>query len=138
MLKGTIRSGHISCMPQILDADNMMIYEAKGLNYGVVRSKFKKGSWAFGLLFSDMAYVNNPVLKSKNPYDEPVKELSRGMKGDGVKWVQFELHEFGFNIEIDGIFGPKTKAAVVQFQSSCKVEADGIVGPVTRSLLKEK
>jgi peptidoglycan hydrolase-like protein with peptidoglycan-binding domain len=37
--------------------------------------------------------------------------------------------------QIDGIFGPVTKAAVEQFQSSRKLTVDGIVGPITWAAL---
>jgi len=35
--------------------------------------------------------------------------------------------------QIDGIFGPVTKAAVEQFQQAAHITVDGIVGPVTWS-----
>lgn len=39
-------------------------------------------------------------------------------------------------IAVDGIFGPKTRKAVVAFQKRMKLTADGIVGPNTwRKLL---
>ena len=40
--------------------------------------------------------------------------------------------------KIDGIFGDKTKAAVIAFQKSAGIVADGIVGPVTKGKLAEK
>lgn len=36
---------------------------------------------------------------------------------------------------IDGIDGPKTQAAVRQFQESARIGVDGIVGPETRGAL---
>jgi peptidoglycan hydrolase-like protein with peptidoglycan-binding domain len=38
--------------------------------------------------------------------------------------------------EIDGIDGPKTRAAAKQFQENAGLDADGIVGPKTREALK--
>lgn len=37
----------------------------------------------------------------------------------------------------DGIFGPKTRAAVLRFQESAKIGVDGIIGPVTRAAITE-
>lgn len=50
--------------------------------------------------------------------------------------VQARLREFGFDPgPIDGVFGSKTRAAVVGFQFSRGLVADGIVGPKTRDAL---
>lgn len=38
--------------------------------------------------------------------------------------------------EIDGIDGPRTRAAVKSFQETAGLDADGIVGPKTRNALK--
>lgn len=38
-------------------------------------------------------------------------------------------------LSTDGIFGPKTKQAVMNFQKANYIKIDGIVGPITRELL---
>ena len=38
-------------------------------------------------------------------------------------------------LQPDGLFGPKTRARVVQFQTNSGLVADGIVGPITRDAL---
>ncbi len=38
--------------------------------------------------------------------------------------------------EVDGVDGPRTRAAVTQFQESAGLDADGILGPKTREALK--
>ena len=59
------------------------------------------------------------------------------MKGDDVKWVQFQLNLKGNNLEVDGIFGSLTNTAVRNFQRAHKLTVDGIVGQATRcELLK--
>lgn len=50
--------------------------------------------------------------------------------------VQMALSALGFDPgTIDGLDGPRTRAAVKEFQRSCGLEADGIVGPKTRAAL---
>jgi uncharacterized protein (TIGR02594 family) len=50
--------------------------------------------------------------------------------------VQARLKARGLNPgPIDGAFGPRTRAAVIRFQTAQRLMADGIVGPVTRSAL---
>ena len=62
-----------------------------------------------------------------------------GSKGDLVRKLQSTLKESGFDPgTIDGIFGKKTRKAVVMFQKSKKLETDGIVGIITIEALKIK
>jgi GH25 family lysozyme M1 (1,4-beta-N-acetylmuramidase) len=53
-------------------------------------------------------------------------DLSRGSKGERVRWLQRKL-----KISADGDFGIQTYQAVVNFQSTHQLTADGIVGPKT-------
>ena len=62
--------------------------------------------------------------------------LRVGSRGQAVSNLQRWLADHGFNPgPIDGIFGPKTKAAVVAFQSAAGITVDGIVGPQTRAAM---
>ena len=87
--------------------------------------------------------------KGENPYKEPTATLKIGSTNKkGVEWLQWELIEAGYGnkfiygnkiynpIVIDGDFGIITHAALLSFQSSCKIKVDGIVGPATRKELK--
>jgi uncharacterized protein (TIGR02594 family) len=63
--------------------------------------------------------------------------LKRGNKGPKVRDLQRRLRELGYNPgPVDGIFGPRTEAAVRAFQRDSKLVADGIVGPCTRANLQ--
>ncbi|MGF1459868.1 MAG: peptidoglycan-binding protein [Leptolyngbyaceae cyanobacterium] len=58
--------------------------------------------------------------------------LRQGITGPAVMRVQETLRARGFyNGAIDGIFGPGTEEAVMEFQRSVQLAADGVVGPAT-------
>ena len=77
------------------------------------------------------------VTKKKCPYAQPSKNLRYGAKGNGVKWVQWHLNQYGEKLTVDGAFGVLTKAAVLRFQKKHGLAADGIVGPKTRAALRK-
>ena len=134
------KQGHVGVF--FWDGNTPKVIEAKGINYGVVISDFVQSKWTYGLTFSDMEYnyevnlASQATWKQPNPYTAPVRTLTKGCKGDDVKWLQYELNEAGFNLDVDGSFGPKTLKAVKEYQKSCKLVVDGRVGPATRKALK--
>lgn len=65
---------------------------------------------------------------AENPNTYPVKLCQTG---SAVRNVQVELVQNGYDVEIDGYFGPNTQAAVRAFQSDHGLEVDGLVGPDT-------
>lgn len=76
---------------------------------------------------------------SNNPHPEPVRNISRGTRGEDVKWVQFALKSKGYNIGtagVDGICGNDTLAAIKRFQSNNGLDCDGICGKLTRAKLR--
>ncbi|WP_083273435.1 L,D-transpeptidase family protein [Geosporobacter ferrireducens] len=60
------------------------------------------------------------------------RALRLGSRGQDVRHLQERLNTLGFDAGLqDGIFGPRTHQAVIQFQASRGLEADGIVGLAT-------
>ncbi|MGB9812837.1 MAG: peptidoglycan-binding domain-containing protein [Thermovenabulum sp.] len=55
--------------------------------------------------------------------------------GEDVKLLQTLLNQHGYKLKVDGIFGPKTLAAVKDFQKKNGLKVDGIVGPKTLAKL---
>jgi hypothetical protein len=70
----------------------------------------------------------------RDPNDAEV--LSVGSRGSDVRAVQGALGELGFSPgPVDGIFGPMTLRAVLDFQRYQKLWVDGLVGPRTKASL---
>ena len=79
-----------------------------------------------------------PQPSTKCPYSEPTKDIAFGARGNNVRWLQWQLNKAaGEKLAVDGIFGPRTKAAVLRFQKKQGLLVDGIVGPKTRTALKK-
>ena len=61
--------------------------------------------------------------------------LKIGSKGDFVTIAQGRLVVLGYKIAIDGIYGEKTKKAVMELQKAKNLACDGIIGPKTWAAL---
>jgi peptidoglycan hydrolase-like protein with peptidoglycan-binding domain len=66
---------------------------------------------------------------------QPWPLVQQGNHDHPVKTLQYLLGARGHPVTVDGIFGPKTDAAVRAFQQSRQLTVDGIVGPKTWSAL---
>lgn len=65
----------------------------------------------------------------------PEPALSIGDRGPEVRHLQERLNFFGAELNVDGIFGPTTHAAVIAFQAEKGLTPDGVVGPNTAAAL---
>jgi putative peptidoglycan binding protein len=66
----------------------------------------------------------------------PILKLTKPMtSGPAVRQLQQRLKALGYNLAVDGAFGPGTAAAVKKFQAKKGLTADGIVGPATQAAL---
>jgi hypothetical protein len=59
--------------------------------------------------------------------------ISEGSAGDLVVWAQEHLLAAGENVAVDGGYGPRTVAAVRNFQAIHGLVPDGVIGPQTWS-----
>ena len=67
---------------------------------------------------------------------EEAAALKQGSRGEDVKTVQRKLKRWGYyDGNVDGIYGPATKKAVMYFQRKNGLTADGIVGSKTYAAL---
>jgi peptidoglycan hydrolase-like protein with peptidoglycan-binding domain len=70
-----------------------------------------------------------------------VVQVSQGSQGEAVRGVQSEFQARNLSgdpsrgLQVDGIFGPRTDAAVRGFQQGAELTVDGIVGPITWNAL---
>ena len=63
--------------------------------------------------------------------------LRVGSRGESVRTLQTFLKKKGFFTgEVNGIFGPRTRTAVIAFQRSRHMRADGIVGARTLAAMR--
>lgn len=63
--------------------------------------------------------------------------LQLGSTGTDVRRLQDLLGAHGYDLKIDGIYGPKTEAAVRAYQREHGLQIDGIAGPETMTHLQE-
>ena len=113
-------------------ADAIPLYNKGGgkVLAGLVKLRaWERGLFAEGL--DDAPQATRPT----NPYPVPDKPLRRGAKGVTVRWLQRELVNHGYDILVDGDFGPKTAAAVRDFQLQNDLVVDEIVGKKTVAAL---
>lgn len=58
--------------------------------------------------------------------------VRRGSVGGVVRALQTALNDkHGYRLAVDGVFGPRTQAAVIEFQKHMGLVPDGVAGPVT-------
>ena len=98
------------------------------------RKEIYKYLWRIGIIVLVNILVVAIIQRSA---PEGVQTLSKvGSRGQEVTQIQTKLTELGyFSDKIDGIYGEKTKAAVIRFQKAKGLTADGIAGPKTLAAL---
>ena len=79
-------------------------------------------------------WKNQSCIKMKTH----LPNLRKGSGGQDVEDLQILLKMHGYSLEVDGGFGPKTREAVLGFQTRRKLDVDGIVGAKTWAALFKK
>lgn len=77
---------------------------------------------------------NSGTTPQPPPASDPT--LRQGAQGESVQELQRLLLARGHQLAADGKFGPRTLAAVTDFQRANGLAADGVVGPKTWSALR--
>ncbi len=106
-----------------------MVSDARGHDDGVKHSKLESFPWThFAILVGMDAPAELAAVVSR-------PTIRQGSKGDSVRELQRSLRSLGYELEIDGKFGPLTTQCVKTFQGDAQLERDGIVGPLTWAAL---
>jgi peptidoglycan hydrolase-like protein with peptidoglycan-binding domain len=122
-----------------------MILKAKKKKAGKKKKRKKKTSRTLRLIpLYTVKTTSKPFGKmafgrlNMNSISYPGYPLSKGSSGEAVKHVQFRLNQINSaDLIPDGIFGDKTRRAVILFQERHGLTADGIIGPKTWDELNE-
>ncbi|WP_216829774.1 peptidoglycan-binding domain-containing protein [Alkalihalobacterium elongatum] len=76
------------------------------------------------------------LSKQVNSFGFADSTLRLGSRGEAVKTLQKGLNDMSYNVTVDGVYGPKTKAAVIKFQERFpELANDGIFGPKTKNVM---
>lgn len=108
--------------------------EANCTKYGCIKSTVHNRRWSIGIKFPGIEYPEvTPAASHENPdvifVTEPL------MSGNEVVKIQQALLNKGFQVIVDGKFGPATSAVVKAFQSTNGLIVDGEVGSQTATAL---
>ena len=138
-LKGSDGAGHVANVEQIY-ADGSILISQSGYNSSVFWTEvIKKGdgnwrcSW-MGTAYTFRCFIYNPAVSDE---EATVVTLKRGAKGEAVKTFQNNMNTLGYQLEVDGSFGPACESVTKDFQQKNKLEVDGICGIATQTKIKE-
>lgn len=96
-----------------------------------IKSKFLLFILVFSLIFISLASESYGA-------GLPNTSLKYMQRGSAVKDLQIALNKVGFKLVEDGIYGPGTRSAVLNFQRKySNLVKDGIYGPKTRIVLEK-
>jgi N-acetylmuramidase/Putative peptidoglycan binding domain len=84
--------------------------------------------------YSKYKSAGAPAAAAKD--DDGPTILRMGVSGADVSLMQEKLRKIGYNVTVDGDFGPATKRAVMNFQSDYGLPNDGVVDPLTWSIIE--
>lgn len=107
---------------------NGEVIEARGFNYGVVKTKLKNRAW------KHWAYLPSTLIEYPNEVPKVLgcrvlKLTSPLMQGADVTDLQTRLNAIGYDCgKADGEFGKKTETGVIAFQKAVGIEVDGKFG----------
>lgn len=118
------------------DADDAAAV-SRGVNLGDPRSTTPAHAEADRVLWTSRAIelVKDPNALLARASEEP--DLRVGATGDRVRALQRDLADLGYPVgTVDGVFGPATRRAVVNFQEERRLPTTGVVDAATRAAIE--
>jgi surface antigen len=127
---GSDGAGHVAVV-EIVNTSGSIVTSESGWNAKNAfwtQTRKNDGNWGQSAAYKFIGFILPP--------SPVVRALKRGDQGDDVRQLQTALADAGYDLgKIDGDFGIKTQRAVVCFQFEHGLDVDGIAGPKTRAAL---
>lgn len=121
--------------------DNKVIESTPSWKDGAQITNYTDRTWIkYGLLpFIEDYKVSpsEPIAPGKNVPPVAKPTLRIGSRGSQVYYLQKDLNYLGASLSEDGIYGPKTKNALMAFQKKYNLAVDGIYGPRSYNMMRE-
>ena len=126
-------AGHVAIVEQV-NTDGSIITSESGYGYKVFYTSVRSGAnWGESSAYQYLGCIVNPAV-----YEVvPVGVIRKGDQGSAVRWLQNKLVQLGYlrSSEIDGDFGKITLGGLLAFQFENGLEVDGVCGPLTKAAL---
>ena len=127
-------AGHVAVVEEI-KSDGSIITSESGHGCASpfwTSHRYKEnGNWGQSTAYRFLGFIYQPGSTT------PDRCIKKGDKGADVELMQARLHALGYlrKSEIDGDFGKITLGAVCAFQLESGLDVDGICGPATKAAL---
>lgn len=127
--------GHVGIVDEVR-ADGTVVLVSGNVSNMVKRSVFRTASiLPEGIRWPPGAPAPSGAGPAVQEVPLGARSLQLGSRGRDVEVLQGELNLLGNNLVVDGVFGPNTRAAVVEFEARRGLAADGIVDAAMLSAL---
>lgn len=77
-----------------------------------------------------------PSVWATNPCGSPGPPCIMGAMTSFTSWVQQKLADLGYNVSVDGAFGPQTRSALLAFQAKRNLTPSGLADAPTVTALR--
>lgn len=129
-LSGSDGAGHVAIV-EAINADGSILTSESGYGYkAFYTTKRNAPNYETNTQYKFLGCIVNPAVHS-------ARAIAKGCKGADVQEMQNALYKKGYlrKSEIDGDFGKITLGAVLAFQFENKLEIDGVCGAKTKAAL---